>query len=262
MAVARSEPNGTRVALVTGAASGIGKATAERLLRSGYAVVAGDVDADGLSWVEGQPRTAAVAANVGTEDGNRAMVDVALERFGALDVVVLNAGIAHVGSVDRTVPELIDRVLAVNLRGVALGLWAALPALDPARNPSVVAVASISGMGGEPYMSLYGASKGGVINLVRSAAVELGPRGIRVNCVCPGPTLTAMTVPTLEANPDVEAVIRRNVPLKRLAEPGEVAEVIAFLSSPEASFVHGAVVPVDGGVMASTGQYPPPDPPG
>jgi NAD(P)-dependent dehydrogenase (short-subunit alcohol dehydrogenase family) len=149
----------------------------------------------------------------------------------------------------------------VNLRGVALGLRAALPALERGREPAVVTVASISGLGGEPFMSVYSASKGGVVSLTRSAAVELGSRGIRVNCVCPGPTVTGMTRPTLDGSPDVAAALRRAVPLRRLAQPEEIAEVIAFLASSAASYVHGAVVPVDGGITANAGQQPPPDPP-
>lgn len=254
-------PRPGRVAAVTGAASGIGKATAERLLGDGHAVVAVDLDAKRLAWVDGRPMAAPVVGDVATAATNRAMVDTAVERFGHLDVLVLNAGVAHIGPFEHTDPELIDRVLAVNLKGVALGLRAALPALEAGREPSVVAVASISGMAGEPHMSLYAASKGGVINLVRSAAVELGPRGIRVNCVCPGPTLTPMTEPTLRAMPEVGELVRRNVPLKRLADPAEVAAVICFLTSRAASFVHGAVLPVDGGVTANAGQYPPPDAP-
>jgi meso-butanediol dehydrogenase / (S,S)-butanediol dehydrogenase / diacetyl reductase len=250
-----------RVAVVTGAGSGIGRAAAERLLSGGHAVVGVDLDLDRLSWLDGQPRAAAVAGDVGTAGCNRAMVDTALSRFHSLDVLVLNAAVAHVGRLDEAEPEAIDRVLGVNLRGVALGLRAALPALEQGRDPAVVTVASISGLGGEPFMSLYSASKGGVVSLTRSAAVELGSRGIRVNCVCPGPTVTGMTRPTLDGSPAVAAALRRAVPLRRLAEPGEIAEVIAFLVSPAASYVHGAVVPVDGGITANAGQQPPPDPP-
>jgi meso-butanediol dehydrogenase/(S,S)-butanediol dehydrogenase/diacetyl reductase len=247
-----------RVAIVTGAGSGIGRAAAQHVLEDGHRVVAVDVAAERLEWVDDEPCAVAVAGDVSTEACNAAMVAAAVEHFGGLDTLVLNAGVAHIGPLDGAHPELVDRVLAINLRGVVLGLRAALPALERSPAGAVVTVASISGMLGEPAMSVYAASKGGVVNLSRSAAVELGPRGIRVNCVCPGPTVTGMTRPVIESDPSVAEVVRRNVPLKRFAEPEEVARVIAFLASPAASFVHGAVLPVDGGVTANVGQYPPP----
>lgn len=250
-----------RVAVVTGAASGIGRATAEQLLASGHAVVAVDLDEAALSWTDGISAAASVVGDVSTAQTNRDMVSVARERFGSLDVLVLNAGIAEIGSLRKLTPELIDRVLGVNLRGVALGLSSALPALETATAPAVVTVASISGLFGEPAMAIYAASKGGVVNLTRSAAVELGPRGIRVNCVCPGPTLTGLAAPQMAARPGIHETLRGNVPLKRLAQPAEIAAVICFLASPAASFVHGAVIPVDGGITANVGQYPPADPP-
>jgi NAD(P)-dependent dehydrogenase (short-subunit alcohol dehydrogenase family) len=256
----RSRPS-DRVAAVTGAGSGIGRATAERLLRGGHRVVGVDLDGASLGWLEGDDRAAALAGDVGSEACNQAMVETALERFGSLDTLVLNAGVVHVGPLAEITPEAIDRILGVNLRGVALGLRAALPALELGRDPAIVTVASISGLAGEPFMALYSASKGGVVSLTRSAAVELGSRGIRVNCVCPGPTVTGMTAPTFEATPGMAAALRRSAPLKRLAEPGEIAEVIVFLASPAASFVHGAVVPVDGGVSANVGQQLPPEAP-
>jgi meso-butanediol dehydrogenase/(S,S)-butanediol dehydrogenase/diacetyl reductase len=249
------------VAVVTGAGSGIGRATAEQLLASGHAVVAVDVDEPALSWTEAVLAASPLVGDVSTAQTNREMVAVAQETFGSLDVLVLNAGIAEIGSLRRLTPELIDRVLGVNLRGVALGLTSALPALQAASAPAVVTVASISGMFGEPAMAIYAASKGGVVNFTRSAAVELGPRGIRVNCVCPGPTLTGLAAPQLDAHPGIRETLRANVPLKRLAQPAEIASVICFLASPAASFVHGAVIPVDGGITANVGQYPPADPP-
>jgi meso-butanediol dehydrogenase/(S,S)-butanediol dehydrogenase/diacetyl reductase len=250
-----------RVAVVTGAGSGIGRATAEELLRSGHAVLGVDIDCAALSWVEDHAMAAPLVGDVSSEQTNREMVRLAQARFGSLDVLVLNAGIAEIGSLRKLTPELIDRVLGVNLRGVALGLSTALPALEVARAPAVVTVASISGMFGEPAMAIYAASKGGVVNLTRSAAVELGPRGIRVNCVCPGPTLTGLAAPQMAARPWVLETLRANVPLKRLAQPSEIASVICFLVSPAAAFVHGAVIPVDGGITANVGQYPPADPP-
>ena len=250
-----------RVAAVTGAAAGIGRATAEQLLSSGYAVVAVDLDEAALSWLDGIPAAVTLVGDVSVADTNREMVELARRAFGSLDVLVLNAGVAEIGSLRRLTPELIDRVLGVNLRGVALGLSSAVPALERARDPAVVTVASISGMFGEPAMAIYAASKGGVVNLTRSAAVELGPRGIRVNCVCPGPTLTGLAAPQVAAHPKLLETVSANVPLKRLAQPREVASVICFLASPAASFVHGAVIPVDGGITANVGQYPPADPP-
>jgi meso-butanediol dehydrogenase / (S,S)-butanediol dehydrogenase / diacetyl reductase len=250
-----------RVAVVTGAGSGIGRAAAERLLADGHDVVGVDIDEDRLSWLLCRPQAAAVVGDVGTEECNRAMVRTAVERFGGVDTLVLNAAMAHIAPLDEAAPDAIDRILGVNLRGVALGLSLALPELERSPAPAVVTVASISGMGGEPFMSLYAASKGGVINLTRSAAVELGARGIRVNCVCPGTTVTGMTKAALDASPKHAASLRRVVPLKRLGEPEEIAAVIAFLASPAASFVHGAIVPVDGGVTANCGQQLPPEAP-
>jgi NAD(P)-dependent dehydrogenase (short-subunit alcohol dehydrogenase family) len=249
-----------RVALVTGAGSGIGRATAARLLAAGWSVIGTDLDESRLAWLGDHGIIAAgVHADAAVEADNERAVGVALERFGQLDALVLNAGVAHMGAFHAIDAGAYDHVLGVNVRGVGLGLRAALPALERSDHPSVIAVASVSGTGGEPFMSLYAASKAAVINLMSSAAVELGPRGIRINCVCPGPTLTAMTRPAVEANPAVEAAVRRQVPLKRFGRPEEIAEVIAFLASPASSFVHGAAIPVDGGVSAGSGQALPPD---
>jgi NAD(P)-dependent dehydrogenase (short-subunit alcohol dehydrogenase family) len=141
---------------------------------------------------------------------------------------------------------------------VVLGIRAAVPALRSAGGGSIVAVASTSGMRGDPAMWAYNASKGAVINLVRAMAVDLAHERIRVNAVCPGPTRTGMTSGLIDGAPAVGEAIVRRVPMQRWGESSELAAVIAFALSDDASFVTGAVIPVDGGVTASTGQFAPP----
>jgi NAD(P)-dependent dehydrogenase (short-subunit alcohol dehydrogenase family) len=247
-----------RVAVVTGAASGIGRATAELIHAQGGSVVAVDLAADSLAWADDIDRIATFVGDVTSEVDNGAMVKKAQSEFGRLDTVVLNAGISGVGDMVLMPLEDFDRVVEVNLRGTLLGVRAAIPVLAEAGEGSIVVTASVSGLGGDPGMWAYNASKGGVINFARAAAVDLGHRGIRVNCVCPGPTRTPMTAVIEQVSPEMYEGLRLRVPLKRWGEPEEIATVIAFLGSSAASFVNGAVIPVDGGITASSGQFSPP----
>lgn len=247
----------TTSALVTGAASGIGRAVVERLVRTGAAVVAADRDLERLDWVRDHPGVVAVQADVRREADNEQMVETAVERFGHLDVVVLNAGRPASGPIDALPLEEFDDVLDVNLRGVVLGLRAAVPALRRRGKGAVVVTASVSGLGGDPDMWAYNAAKGGAINLVRAAAVDLAADGIRVNAVCPGPIETPMTERIVRDDRETYEELRGNIPLGRWGRADDVAAAIAFLASDDASFLTGVVLPVDGGVTAKSGQFRP-----
>jgi meso-butanediol dehydrogenase/(S,S)-butanediol dehydrogenase/diacetyl reductase len=247
-----------RVAIVTGAASGIGRATVERIVERGGRAVAVDLDKDRLGWVSGREGVVAVSGDISLETTNAEMVAAAKSAFGRLDVVVLNAGLPAQGTIDGLSLDVFERVLDVNLRGCVLGLRAALPALREAGGGSVVMTASVSGLGGDPGLWAYNTAKGAVVNFVRTAALELARDGIRVNCICPGPIRTGMTEPIIAAAPRVYETLRSQIPLQRWGEPSEVAEAICFLASSAASFITGAILPVDGGITASSGQFAPP----
>lgn len=250
----------SRVVLVTGAASGIGRATTELLLSSGHRVVAADLSIDRLGWCEG-PDVVTVAADAATVADNETMVATAVEAFGRLDVAVLNAGITGKGDLVTQPLDEIRAIVEVDLMGVLHGIRAAVPALRRAGpGANIVVTASVAGLGGDPGMTAYNMAKGGVVNLVRSAAFSLGPEGIRVNAVCPGPVHTPLTAKMRDVAPERYDGLRRAVPLQRWAEPSEVATVIEFLAGPGASFVSGVALPVDGGITAGSGQFPPPVP--
>lgn len=244
-----------RVAIVTGAGSGIGLAAAKRILAQGGRVVAVDLEEKGLALLAGVDGVRTLAGDVTSEATNAGAVAAAQE-LGGLNALILNAGLPANGPIDQLDMATFDRVIAVNLRAVVLGVRAALPALRKASDPAIAVTASVSGLGGDPGLWAYNAAKGGVVNFVRSAALELGRQGIRVNAVCPGPTHTGMTM-NIQHAPAVHEELRRHVPLGRWGEPEEIAAVLTFLCSPAASFVNGAIVPVDGGVFAGTAQFTP-----
>jgi len=238
-----------RCALVTGAASGIGKAAALALAREGARVAAADIDAAGARTVAEAIAAAggavlALACDVRREQDIADAVAAAVAWAGALHVMVNNAGIAPpLTPIAECDADAWDKVIAVNLRGVFLGTKHAAQAMLRHRaGGSIVNVASAMGLGPSPRLGAYGAAKAGVIQLTQTAALELGPAGIRVNAVCPGWTETPI-LGKLDRAP-----LAAGVPLRRLGTPEEIADAIVYLASDRAAYVTGSVFRIDGGL--------------
>jgi NAD(P)-dependent dehydrogenase (short-subunit alcohol dehydrogenase family) len=243
----------TKAVLVTGGASGMGRATALLLAREGTAVAVVDRAADAAEDVAreitiGGGNAIAATADVGREAEVAAAVASAVEAFGGLDGAVTSAGVFHGGDLKPLGEVELDDflfVLQVNLAGTFLAIKHAVPHLVE-RKGAVVTIASTAALKGHGYGSGYTASKGGVAALTRLAAVQYGRQGVRVNCICPGGVDTPMTAGTWDL-PEALERIRRHVPLQRVARPEEIASVAAFLLSDAASHLTGQTIAVDGG---------------
>jgi NAD(P)-dependent dehydrogenase (short-subunit alcohol dehydrogenase family) len=247
-----------RVAFVTGGARGIGRACVERLQRAGAAVWFCDLDEDvgrevAESLASGPAPVAFERCDVTAEAEVARAIGSAIARFGAVDVVVANAGIDRpFDAATMTEPEW-DAFLAIDLKSVWLSVKHALPGMRERRRGSIVAIASIHAFVTSQGKFPYAAAKSGVVGITRSLALDEGTYGIRANAVCPGYTRTRMVMSGIEAADDPEAAEREMLaihPLGRIGEPAEIANVVAFLASDEASFVTGAAILVDGGLSA------------
>lgn len=247
-----------RVSLITGGASGIGRATALLFVREGAAVVVGDLDrAGGLEVVQQARaeggRAVFVSCDVARSADCRRAVRQTLEEFGRLDILVHCAGIIRRASVLNTTVEAWDRVMAVNVRSAFLLAKYAIPAMVEAGGGAIINIASGWGLVGGRDAAAYCAAKGAVVNLTRAMALDHGEQAIRVNCVCPGDTDTPMLREEAQqlGQPTEQFLAgAADRPLRRLGQPEDVAQAVLYLASDAASFVTGAALVVDGGGLA------------
>lgn len=238
-----------KVAVITGGASGIGAACAGRFAAEGAAIAVLDIAAPASS--SGSGEAAFFEVDVRDEASIAAAVAGVVERFGHIDVLVNAAGVAGIGDVATLETEEWDRIVGINLKGTYLVAKHVVPHMVGQGSGSIINLASIEGIVGFPAQAAYNSSKGGVILLTRNMAIDYGPSGVRVNCLCPGLIETPMTA--MLRDPALIEVRERFVKLHPLGRPGQPSEVAAaalFLASDDASFVSGAALTVDGGLTA------------
>lgn len=247
--------NARKTAIVTGAGTGIGRATALRLAQDGFNLVLNGTRPGPLEEIAkeiGADKAVVAVADVSKRDEAASIVATSVKAFGGVDVVVNNAGVVLPGTADMLADADFDRMMAVNVGGVRNVTLAALPELRKSKG-NVVNVSSVSGMRGDWAMYGYNASKGAVSLMTQAMALDLGRYGVRVNAVAPATTNTRLADPLKGAPKAIEALHKR-IPMGRLVEPEEVASVVSFLAGPDAAFVNGVILPVDGGLSASNGQ--------
>ena len=236
-----------KVVLITGAGQGIGLATAKRMASEGATIIAGildDAQADAVKAYE------AIKLDVRHEESWIAAMDSLMMSHGGLDELINNAGISPQATAEETTPEFWDEVMAINLRGSFLGCQKAIPVMRNRGGGAIVNIASINGIRGNRRLVAYAATKGAIVSMTMSLALDHSQDNIRVNCVCPATIDTAMPRGMVAEAPDPALLQRQMIekhPIGRIGQPEEVASTIAFLASEDASFMTGLAIPVDGG---------------
>jgi 3-oxoacyl-[acyl-carrier protein] reductase len=253
-----------KIALVTGAGSGIGRATALLMASEGAAVAVADINGDATrettSAIEAEGgRALAVEGDVSTEHGAEAIVRATLDEFGRLDILDNNAGVGEDKPLSEVDETYLDWMIGVNLKGpIYMAKHATAAMIEGGKGGAIVNIASMAALRSRPEMPVYVATKGAIVALTRSLAIDFAGHGIRTNCICPLATDTPLLRARFESMPDGVERYQRNIatnPLRRLARPVDVASAVLFLVSGEASYINGQAIVVDGGSIAGTPLY-------
>jgi len=241
-----------RVAIVTGAASGIGLACAQRFAREGAIVIGTDLNesAEWQSVLELSPQSRLELLDVTDGAAQQALAERAVQDFGRIDILVTAAGVGDGGPVGTIEDATWDKVINVNLKGTYLSIRSVIETMRVQRSGSIVTIASIEGLNGTEGGSAYNASKGGVVLLTKNVAIDYGRVGVRCNTICPGFIDTPMLADVMAAMPDFKADVQRETKMGRFGKPEEIAGAACFLASDDASFVTGHTLVVDGGYTA------------
>lgn len=240
-----------KIAIVTGAGSGIGRAIAVEFAKEGAKVVVADISEEGgnetVKLIEDDGGEVEFSrTDVSSEQDIKSMINVAVEKFGGLDILVNNAGVALMADLAHTTDEIWQKTIDVDLKGVFLGIKAAVPEMEKRGKGKIINTASIAGLVGFQGITAYCAAKGGVVNMTREIALDLAAKKININAIAPGVIKTNMTKDILADTKTAEGMLAQT-PLGRLGEPEDVAHLAVYLASDESDFMTGQTIAIDGG---------------